>query len=129
MKEQFFAKLETLTAEARRLQRHGFDEQELEEATKQLLIEPLLQALGFTSDSHYTREFKILSDTVDYLLKSDRPLMFEKGSNHNFTLFDLTLRWALGHSHADAAQTQNRVPRSHLPRHESCGRQRGHLSG
>jgi type I restriction-modification system DNA methylase subunit len=76
MKEQFFAKLETLIAEARRLTTRGFDEQEPEEATKQSLIEPLLQALGFTSEANYTREFKILGDSVDYLLKSDRPLMF-----------------------------------------------------
>jgi type I restriction-modification system DNA methylase subunit len=75
-KEKFFAKLETLVAEARRLKVRGFDEQEPEEATKQLLLEPLLQALGFTSDSNYTREFKIIGDSVDYLLKSDRPLIF-----------------------------------------------------
>ena len=76
MKEQFFGKLETLIAEARRLKTRGFDEQEPEEATKQRLIEPLLQALGFASDASYKREFKILGDTVDYLLKSERPLMF-----------------------------------------------------
>jgi type I restriction-modification system DNA methylase subunit len=76
MKEKFFGKLETLIAEARRLTTRGFDEQEPEEATKQSLIEPLLQALGFTSEANYTRGFKILGDSVDYLLKSDRPLMF-----------------------------------------------------
>ena len=76
MKQQFFAKLETLIAEARRLKTRGFDEQEPEEATKQRLIEPLLQAPGFASDANYKREFKILGDSVDYLLKSDRPLMF-----------------------------------------------------
>ena len=76
MKEKFFAKLESLIAEARRLKVRGFDEQEPEEATKQKLLEPLLQSLGFTSDSNYTREFKIIGDSVDYLLKSDRPLIF-----------------------------------------------------
>ena len=76
MKEKFFGRLETLIAEARRLITRGFDEQEPEEATKQSLIEPLLQALGFTSEANYTREFKILGDSVDYVLKSDRPLMF-----------------------------------------------------
>jgi type I restriction-modification system DNA methylase subunit len=76
MKEQFFAKLETLIAQAGRLKVSGFDDQEPEEATKQLLIEPLLQALGFAADANYAREFKILGDSVDYLLKSDRPLMF-----------------------------------------------------
>jgi type I restriction-modification system DNA methylase subunit len=76
MKEKFFGKLETLIAEARQLKTRGFDEQEPEEATKQRLIEPLLQALGFASDANYKREFKILGDSVDYLLKSERPLMF-----------------------------------------------------
>jgi type I restriction-modification system DNA methylase subunit len=76
MKEKFFGKLEILIAEARRLKTSGFDEQEPEESTKQRLIEPLLQALGFTSKANYTREFKILGDSVDYLLKSECPLMF-----------------------------------------------------
>jgi type I restriction-modification system DNA methylase subunit len=75
-KEKFFAKLESLIAEARSLKVHGFDEQEPEEATKQKLLEPLLQALGFTSEANYIREFKILGDSVDYLLKSSRPLIF-----------------------------------------------------
>ncbi len=75
-KEKFFGRLETLITEARRLKTRGFDEQEPEEATKQKLLEPLLQTLGFASDSNYTREFKIIGDSVDYLLKSDRPLIF-----------------------------------------------------
>jgi len=75
-KEQFFAELETLIAKAKRLQTSGFDEQEPEEATKQFLIEPFLHAFGFTSKTNYTREFKVLGDTVDYLLKSTRPLIF-----------------------------------------------------
>src|SRR5439155_25240493 len=76
MKEKFFAKLGALIAEGKEFKRRGFDDQEPEEATKQRLLEPLLQALGFTSDSNYTREFKIIGDSVDYLLKSDRPLIF-----------------------------------------------------
>jgi type I restriction-modification system DNA methylase subunit len=75
-KDKFFAKLEALIAVAGEFKRRGFDLQEPEEATKQLLLEPLLQALGFTSDSNYTREFKIIGDSVDYLLKSERPLIF-----------------------------------------------------
>ena len=75
-KENFFTKLEALIAEARRLQTRGFDEQEPEEATKQSLIEPLLHALGFSARTNYTREFKVLGDSVDYLLKYERPLMF-----------------------------------------------------
>jgi type I restriction-modification system DNA methylase subunit len=76
MKEIFFTKLEALIAEAKRLQVSGFGEQEPEEATKQLLIEPLFNALGFAAESGYIREFKILGDSVDYLLKSERPLIF-----------------------------------------------------
>jgi type I restriction-modification system DNA methylase subunit len=76
VKEKFFARLDELIASAKNSLRRGFDLQEPEEATKQLLLEPLLQALGFTSDSNYTREFKIIGDSVDYLLKSDRPLIF-----------------------------------------------------
>src|ERR1035437_4660807 len=76
MKEQFFTKLETLIAEARRLKIRGFDDQEPEEATKQQLLEPFLQALGFTTNFNYVREFKILGDSVDFLLKSERPLIF-----------------------------------------------------
>ncbi|MEO6036151.1 MAG: N-6 DNA methylase, partial [Verrucomicrobiota bacterium] len=76
MKDEFFAKLDPLIAEGKRLKTYGFGEQEPEEATKQLLLEPLLHALGFTSQSNYTREYKILGDSVDYLLKSDRPLIF-----------------------------------------------------
>jgi type I restriction-modification system DNA methylase subunit len=75
-KEKFFAKLEALIAEAGESRSRGFDLQEPEEATKQKLLEPLLQALGFASDSNYTREFKIIGDSVDYLLKSERPLIF-----------------------------------------------------
>jgi N-6 DNA Methylase len=91
-KDQFFAKLEALITEAKRLRISGFGDQEPEEATKQLLLEPLFQALGFNQDIGYVREFKILGDSVDYLLKSDRPLIFvEAKSLHdcpNASLFD-----------------------------------------
>jgi len=76
MKEQFFAKLETLIAEGQRLKTSGFGDQEPEEATKQLLLEPFFHALGFNAKSNCVREFKILGDSVDYLLKSERPLIF-----------------------------------------------------
>jgi len=75
-KDKFFAELETVIAKAKSLQTRGFDEQEPEEATKQSLIEPLLHAFGFSAKTYYTREFKILGDSLDYLLKSERPLMF-----------------------------------------------------
>jgi type I restriction-modification system DNA methylase subunit len=76
MKEQFFVELEKLIAGARRLRVSGFGEQEPEEATKSLLLEPFFQALGYQPNTNYVREFKILGDSVDYLLKSDRPLLF-----------------------------------------------------
>jgi hypothetical protein len=55
MKEQFFGKLETLIAEARRLKTRGFDEQEPEEATKQYLIGPLFLALGLPKSLGHRR--------------------------------------------------------------------------
>jgi len=92
MKEAFFKELEPLLAKAKMLRVSGFGDQEPEEATKQQLIEPLLHALGFTAKSNYIREFKILGDSVDYLLKSERPLIFvEAKSLHdcpNNSLFD-----------------------------------------
>ncbi|MGD0351743.1 MAG: N-6 DNA methylase [Verrucomicrobiota bacterium] len=80
MKEQFFAKLETLIAEARRLKVRGFGEQEPEAATCHELIIPLFDALGFRQQN-IKPEFKILGDSVDYLLKSDRPLIFVEGKS------------------------------------------------
>ena len=74
-KERFFATLETLIAKARQLQSRGFDEQEPEAATCNDLIRPFLDALGFRTEN-IKPEFKILGDSVDYLLKSERPLMF-----------------------------------------------------
>jgi predicted type IV restriction endonuclease len=68
-KEKFFAKLEALIAKAERLQVRGFDEQEPEAATCHELILPLLDALGFRNEN-IKPEFKIIGDSVDYLLKS-----------------------------------------------------------
>ncbi len=75
MKEQFFAELKTLIARAKSLQTSGFDEQEPEAATCNDLIRPFFDALGFPTQN-IKPEFKILGDSVDYLLKSERPLMF-----------------------------------------------------
>jgi type I restriction-modification system DNA methylase subunit len=74
-KEKFFAVLQTLIAKAKRLQTSGFDEQEPEAATCHELILPLLSALGFRTQN-IKPEFKVLQDSVDYLLKSERPLIF-----------------------------------------------------
>jgi type I restriction-modification system DNA methylase subunit len=92
-KEKFFAKLDELIASAKDSLRRGFDLQEPEEATKQKLLEPLLQALGFTSDSNYIREFKIIGDSVDYLLKSNRPLIFLEAKS----LLDKSENLFIGH--------------------------------
>lgn len=76
-KENFFAELKTLIATAKSLKSAGLGGQEPEEATKQLLLEPLFAALGFAPENQ-RREFKILGDSVDYLLRKDaeRPLIF-----------------------------------------------------
>jgi type I restriction-modification system DNA methylase subunit len=80
-KEDFYLQLEALIASARRLLVSGFGEQEPEEATKTLLLEPLFQALGYRPNANQVREFKILGDSVDYLLKSDRPLLFAEAKS------------------------------------------------
>ncbi len=91
MKDQFFAQLETLIAAAKRLKVSGFGGQEPEAATCHELILPLLDALGFRKEN-IKPEFKILGDSVDYLLKSERPLLFvEAKSLHDCpktSLFD-----------------------------------------
>jgi type I restriction-modification system DNA methylase subunit len=74
-KDNFFAELKALIARAKRLQTSGFDEQEPEAATCHELILPLLALLGFRNEN-IKPEFKILGDSVDFLLKSDRPLVF-----------------------------------------------------
>jgi type I restriction-modification system DNA methylase subunit len=75
-KEKFFTELETLIAKAKRLQTSGFDEQEPEAATCHELILPLLEVLGFRNEN-IKPEFKITNESaVDYLLKSNRPLLF-----------------------------------------------------
>jgi type I restriction-modification system DNA methylase subunit len=75
-KEKFFAELNALIARAKRLQVRGFDEQEPEAATCHELILPFLSALGFRT-TNIKPEFKITNESsVDYLLKSNRPLLF-----------------------------------------------------
>jgi hypothetical protein len=71
--EDFMAELERLIARAKQLLVAGFRDTEPEEATKLRLLEPLFQALGYLPIINYDREFKISLDSVDYMLKSDRP--------------------------------------------------------
>jgi hypothetical protein len=90
MKEDFFAKLDELVAAAKDFRADGFGNVDPEEATKQYLIEPLLESLGYSRDE-YAKEFHILGDQVDYLLKHKRPLMFLEAKNLNdpaVNLFD-----------------------------------------
>lgn len=75
MKEQFFAILARLVELAKDFPPAAFDEAAPEETTKHQLIRPLLQALGYDA-ANIVPEFKILRDEVDYLLKTDRPLLF-----------------------------------------------------
>ena len=73
--QQFYDKLDELVRVAKDFIVTGFGDASPEEATKQHLIEPLLMALGYKS-ANYDKEFHILDDDVDYLLKDRRPLMF-----------------------------------------------------
>src|SRR5437879_9742464 len=73
--QQFYDKLDELVKTAKDFIVTGFGEASPEEATKQHLIEPLLTALGYKS-ANYDKEFHILDDDVDYLLKDRHPLMF-----------------------------------------------------
>ena len=94
-KEHFFAELKTLIAKAKRLRTSGFDGQEPEAATCHGLILPLLAALGF-GNSNIKPEFKILGDSVDYLLKSERPLIFVEAKSlldKSENLFDGRFRY------------------------------------
>jgi type I restriction-modification system DNA methylase subunit len=74
-KEKFFTKLTELVALAKDFPTADFDAAAPEETTKHKLIRPLLHSLGY-EDANIIPEFKILGDQVDYLLKSDRPLLF-----------------------------------------------------
>ena len=73
--QQFYDKLDELVKTAKDFLVTGFGDAKPEEATKQHLIEPLLAALGYKT-ANYDREFHILDDDVDYLLKDRHPLMF-----------------------------------------------------
>ena len=85
-KDLFFAKLAELVALAKDFPPAAFDEAAPEETTKHKLIRPLLQSLGY-EDGNIIPEFKILRDEVDYLLKTDRPLLFVEAKS----LIDVSL--------------------------------------
>ena len=92
MKEMFFAKLAELVALAKDFPPAAFDDAAPEETTKHKFLRPLLQSLGY-EDANIVPEFKILGDQVDYLLKSDHPLLFVEAKS----LIDVSLDLFEGH--------------------------------
>jgi type I restriction-modification system DNA methylase subunit len=91
-KEKFFATLAGLVALAKDFPTAAFDEAAPEETTKHKLIRPLLKSLGY-DDANLVPEFKIVGDQVDYLLKSDRPLLFVEAKS----LIDVSVDLFEGH--------------------------------
>jgi type I restriction-modification system DNA methylase subunit len=75
MKERFFAQLEELVALAQDFPRSAFAEAAPEEVTKHRLLLPLLHALGYEQEQ-IVPEYRIIGDQVDYLLRTERPLLF-----------------------------------------------------
>lgn len=75
MKEQFFTRLAELVALAKDFPTAEFDEAAPEEVTKRRLVEPLFHALGY-KPSQLVGEYSIIGDSVDFLVRTDRPLLF-----------------------------------------------------
>lgn len=75
MDSEFPQRLHALIERAKEIRRKGISGVDPEEYTKQHLIEPLLQALGYSPDE-IRKEFHILGDQCDYLLQTRRPLLF-----------------------------------------------------
>jgi type I restriction-modification system DNA methylase subunit len=75
MREQFFATLKQLVALAEDFPPAEFDEAAPEEVTKHRLLLPLFHALGY-QNHQIVPEYRIIGDQVDYLLRTDRPLLF-----------------------------------------------------
>jgi type I restriction-modification system DNA methylase subunit len=76
MHPEFPQRLHELVERAKELRRervHGVDP---EAYTKQHLIEPLFQALGYDLREDVKQEFHILGAQCDYLLETRRPLLF-----------------------------------------------------
>src|SRR5438876_2920210 len=76
MHPEFLPRIHALVERAKELRRervHGVDP---EAFTKQQLIEPLFQALGYDLREDVKHEFHILGDQSDYLLETRRSLLF-----------------------------------------------------
>jgi predicted type IV restriction endonuclease len=75
MHPEFPKRLHELVERAKEIRRKGIAGVDPEEYTKQHLIEPLLEAVGYAPDD-IRKEFHILGDQCDYLLERSRPLLF-----------------------------------------------------
>ncbi len=80
MQPEFPQRLHELVERAKEIRRKSIIGVDPEEYTKQHLIEPLLQAVGYDSDD-IRKEFHILGDQCDYLLETRRPLLFVEGNS------------------------------------------------
>ena len=76
MNPDFPQRLHALVAKARDLRRTGIAGVDPEAYTKQQLIEPLFEALGYDLKGDLRHEFHILADQCDYLIERRRPLLF-----------------------------------------------------
>jgi type I restriction-modification system DNA methylase subunit len=74
-REHFFAKLAELVTLAKDFPTSEFDEAAPEEVTKRRLIEPFFHALGY-KPNQLVAEYRIIGDQVDYLVRTERPLLF-----------------------------------------------------
>jgi adenine-specific DNA-methyltransferase len=76
MNPDFPQRLQELVDRAKELRRQGIHGVDPEALTKQQLIEPLFQELGYDLKDDVKHEFHILGDQCDYLLQTRRPLLF-----------------------------------------------------
>lgn len=76
MHPEFPQRLRDLVERAKELRRERVYGVDPEAYTKQHLIEPLFEALGYDRRQDIKHEFHILGDQCDYLLETRRPLLF-----------------------------------------------------
>jgi len=76
MHPEFPQRIHELVERAKETRRKGIHGVDPEALTKQQLIEPLLEALGYDLQDDVKHEFHILGDQCDYLLETRRPLLF-----------------------------------------------------
>jgi len=76
MHPEFPQRIHELVERAKEIRRKGIHGVDPEALTKQQLIEPLFEALGYDLQDDVKHEFHILGDQCDYLLETRRPLLF-----------------------------------------------------